>query len=434
MSAPADPRLQRLLGGPGMAAVRQRLRRHYERSGAGDPAPRVRLANLEPDQHRALCQLTGRSARPARSLTLDIADLDARLHAADLAPSLRDALERLDGPIVAHAELRRELQLRWNALVDDAEVGPLLRSWLEGAPMALALLKRLGGDPERARKLLASADVVLERLPAAGMPRSQLAAQALGDAHALDRGRPAAAVVLAAWRWCERADSKLAGADREAGEDEEPAGEGRTNPDERTRDVWARAGVLVSELARPALFLNLPMPAGGGHVWTPGVPDYLSLRQLLREPPVWTVAGRRIHVCENPDIVAVAADRLCVDCAPLVCTDGMPAAAQRTLLGQLVAAGAHLHYHGDFDWPGIGIGNFVMRTWKARPWRFGAPDYRAAVEHAPQRPRDLGAARVDALWDPVLAAAMDEHGLVIAEEAVVADLLDDLGQAAGHPG
>jgi uncharacterized protein (TIGR02679 family) len=56
----------------------------------------------------------------------------------------------------------------------------------------------------------------------------------------------------------------------------------------------------------------------------------------------------------------------------MVCTDGMPAAAQRTLLAQLAAGGATLRYHGDFDWPGINIGNFVMQAFGAMPWRFGA--------------------------------------------------------------
>ena len=74
---------------------------------------------------------------------------------------------------------------------------------------------------------------------------------------------------------------------------------------ERICEVWARAGVSVSELARPALFLNLP-PADGGCNWIPGEPGYLSLRQLLRQPPAWAVAARRIHVCENPGIVAIA--------------------------------------------------------------------------------------------------------------------------------
>jgi uncharacterized protein (TIGR02679 family) len=193
--------------------------------------------------------------------------------------------------------------------------------------------------------------------------------------------------------------------------------------------------VLVSELARPALFLNLPTAAGARDSWTSGEPAYLSLRQLLRRPPAWRVAGRRIHVCENPDIVAIAADRLGAACAPLVCTDGMPAAAQRALLGQLAAAGAQLHYHGDFDWPGLGIGNFVLRSWRASAWRFSAIDYVAAIAGSATRPNDLDAGMIAASWDRQLGPAMQEHGLAVAEEAVVESLLEDLGADAscGRP-
>lgn len=429
MSAAADPRLQRLLGSPELAAVRQRLRRRFEQAEPDVPPESVRLDKLDPDAHRALCQLSGRPSRLSRSMILDVADLDARLRAAGLADSLRDALERLEGPIVPHSRLRREREARWRVVADAA--GPMLRAWLASSPAALGLLKRLSRDPERSADLLAAADAVLARLPAAGMPRSQLAAETLGDAHALDAGRPVATLVLAAWRQHEHLAGDEALAEADHAQLDDPPANGQEAAAERLREVWARAGVSVSELARPVLFLNLPMPAGGRHAWIAGEPDYLSLRQLLRQPPVWQVSGCRIHVCENPDIVAIAADRLGASCAPLVCTDGMPAAAQRILLDQLAAAGARLCYHGDYDWPGIGIGNFVMRTWRASPWRFGAFEYRAAVGQAPSRSRDLGAARIEALWDAELTAAMDEHGLVIAEEAVAGQLLDDLRQDAG---
>ncbi|MDR1934297.1 MAG: TIGR02679 family protein [Candidatus Accumulibacter sp.] len=413
-----DPRLVRLLGGPELASVRERLRRHFERADADETAARVRLTDLDPAAHHALCQLTGRPSRPTRSMTLDVAEIDERLHAAGLAGSLRDALEQLDGPIVSRAKLRQALQSRWLAQAADAEVGALLRAWLNDAPGALGLLKRLGRDPDHALPLLTAADAVLGRLPARGLPRSQLAAETLGDAHALDAGQPAAALVLAAWRWRERAAADEA----ERSGDPAEADEGKARHDERLREVWARAGVLVSELARPVLFLNLPTQG------VPGEPGYLSLRQLLRQPRRWPVAGRPVYICENPDIVAIAADRLGTDCAPLVCTDGMPAAAQRILLDQLAAAGARLHYHGDYDWPGIGIGNHVMRTWRATPWRFSRAGYLAALATAPPRPRDLAAFGTEALWDAGLRAAMDAHGLAVAEEAVVGSLLDDLRQ------
>ncbi|MBX9819785.1 MAG: DUF2399 domain-containing protein [Afipia birgiae] len=45
----------------------------------------------------------------------------------------------------------------------------------------------------------------------------------------------------------------------------------------------------------------------------------------MHSPPSWDGADRKVHVCENPNLVAIAADRWAPDCAPLVCTDGMPA-------------------------------------------------------------------------------------------------------------
>jgi len=409
MTDTPDARLQRLLGAPELADVRRRLRRHFERMAPGENLPRLLLGGLEPAAHAALCQLTGRPSRSARSMTLDISELDARLRAGGLAESLRDALERLEGPIVPRTSLRRALQVRWSALVAAEEGDARLLAWLR-TPAALTLLKRLGRDPDRAARLFYDADRVLRRLPAAGLTRSQLAAETLGDAHSLDAGRPVATLVLAAWRHGEI--GTLAN---------------MADGHERARDAWARAGVLVNELARPALCLNLPAAAGAMAAGIPGEPVWLSLRQLLRNPPTWRLAGCPVFVCENPSIVAIAADSLGAACAPLVCTEGMPAAAQRALLDQLAAAGAQLHYHGDFDWPGIGIGNLVLRRWNAVPWRFGAADYLLGVDRcATARRPDLGAVTVEASWDPELGQVMRERGLAIAEEAVVQALLGDL--------
>jgi uncharacterized protein (TIGR02679 family) len=147
---------------------------------------------------------------------------------------------------------------------------------------------------------------------------------------------------------------------------------------------------------------------------------------LLRAPPSWDVSGRDVYVCENPNLVAIAADRLGRACAPLVCTEGMPAAAQRTLLSQLALAGARLRYHGDFDWPGVRIANHVMREHRAQPWRFGAADYLAAIQIAPRRGQRLGAKAIAASWDDALMPAMRHHRIPIAEEMLAASLLEDL--------
>jgi uncharacterized protein (TIGR02679 family) len=147
---------------------------------------------------------------------------------------------------------------------------------------------------------------------------------------------------------------------------------------------------------------------------------------LLRSPPCWTVNGRNVFVCENANLLAIAADELGLHCAPLICTDGMPAAAQRTLLNQLSRAGACLQYHGDFDWPGLRIGNHVMREYSARPWRFGAAEYTAAIASAARPGRQLEGPEVVASWDDALALAMHRHQLSIAEESLAESLLQDL--------
>lgn len=398
---PADPRLLRLLGGETLASLRARLRQRLERGVTGT----FRLGGVNDTERHALASLLGRRTHASDSMTLDIGELDAALRHAGVAASLREALERLDGVIVDHKAERIALQAQWQTL-RDRSADERLAAWI-GQTRGLSLLKRLGRDPSAAGKILDAAQAVLDKLPAAGTPRSRLAAEVLGDAHALDSGRPVASVVLAVLRW----------ANAEAADDEIPANE------DSARDVWAAAGVLVNELSRPALFLNLPAAVG---FHTPGEPGYLSLRALLRSPPRWDVAGRDIYVCENPNLVAIVADTLGARAAPLACTDGMPGAAQRTLLLQLARAGAHLHYHGDFDWAGLAIGNWVMRASGAHPWRFGVADYLAALGVVPVSGRALGPESVDADWDADLASAMRAHDRAVDEEAIAAILIRDL--------
>ena len=128
--------------------------------------------------------------------------------------------------------------------------------------------------------------------------------------------------------------------------------------------------------------------------------------------------------CENSNITSIAADRLGARSAALICTDGMPSASQQVLLRQLSGQGARLHYHGDFDWPGLQIANIVMRTFAARPWRMRAADY------TPRRGRTLTGEPVVASWDAKLTPRMAAVGYVLEEEAVVDGLLEDLQQGA----
>lgn len=433
-----DPRLARLLGGDALAALRRRLRRHYERGGTADA--QLQLADLQPAERDALAQLSGRPVRNARSLRLDLAALDTALQRAGIAASLHDALVQLDGPITDRTAERATAQAAWERLQAQPPVASrLLQDWL-AAPAALGLLRRLSRqDSAGAATLLNQADAVLQQLPAAGQPRAQLAARILGDAHALDEGRPVATLVLAAWRQTQappdgpqapehrEADAEEALPDPDTPEDHDSA----APAPERRRDLWASAGVLVNELARPVLLLNLPTPPDGAlPLWRPGEPAYLSLRWLLREQPAWPVAGRSVYVCENPNLLAIAADRLGPRCAPLVCSDGMPAAAQRTLLQQLARCGAQLRCHADFDWAGLRIASQLLSHPGATPWRMGAADYLSALSDACT---DLAGPRlklngpvVQAPWDAQLTPAMQHHAVALAEEALADSLMADL--------
>lgn len=423
MSSSPDARLQRLLGGDHFASLRKRLRQRFERAPLDAAVDFIRIGKLSAEERAALASLVGRPPRFSSSLQVDVRLVDAALQRSGIATSLRDALEQLDGPIAHLAATRLRLQALWSDAIDGCSHSGLME--LLQTPAGIRLIKRLARQhPPAAAELCRRAEAVLQRLPAKGITRSQLAADVLGDAHALDNGQATATLVLAVWRQtAPLASDKDDDAPMEPAEDRNPE---RSDGAERARDIWARAGVLVNELARPALFLNLPTKETKSHAWSSGEPVYASLRSLLRSPPAWDVADRKVYVCENPNLLAIAADHWGQDCAPLVCTDGMPAAAQRCLLSQLAKARARLFYHGDFDWPGLHIGNHVIREHGAQPWRFGAADYDTAVRAAPTLGQPLVGRTVDALWDDALAKVMRQRRVAIAEEAMAASLLPDL--------
>jgi uncharacterized protein (TIGR02679 family) len=404
-------RLQRLLGGPELADLRRRLRARFEKGVERDE---FTLIGLTAPERRALTGLLGRPAGGhAGSMRVRTSEIDAVLLRAGVASTLREALEALDGAIHDLKAARVAREEAWSALLAKVE-HPRLRALVDD-PTGGSLLKRLAGsDPQRATQLLESVSRVIGRLPERGLPLAHVAAAALGDAHALDSGRPVATLVLRAFGL------------------EQSAVEG-----ERARDQWARLGVTVNELAAPVLCLNLPVVGNAvaanlvRAAAASGEPLHLTLRMLLRDPPAWDVAGQRVYACENPSILSLAADRLGPECAPLICTSGMPAAAQQTLIRQLVAHGASVAYHGDFDWGGVRIGNFLMRELHASAWRFSSSDYEAACEGS----TGILAAgeRMEAVWDVQLSAAMSAQRKAVHEEALGEVLLSDLARRAPRP-
>jgi uncharacterized protein (TIGR02679 family) len=276
------------------------------------------------------------------------------------------------------------------------------------------VVRRLAPEPEHGRLLLGQVAAVLARLPCRSVPIGRLAAECCGDAHALDDGRPVGTLVLSAVR-------ALAGLSF--------AAEGTADA---RRATWATAGVHLDDLSSLVLCLGLPgdtrtaLGRSLAACGEAGQPMALTLRQLrCHDEPL--PAGP-VRICENPVVVAAAADELGSRCRPLVCVGGQPSAAGWRLLDLLASGGADFVYHGDFDWGGVRIANAVRHRVDWRPWRYDCLAYEAAVSAArpPAPPGGLAGEPVATPWDPELAAAMRRHNIRIEEELTLDALLQDL--------
>jgi len=325
----------------------------------------MRLERVSGDERRAVERLLGRPPGRGEGVTVDLAEL-ARSGAV---PDLTSALAVIHGPI---ADKRAE-RAAWEAVWDRAAAPARergLEPWLAEL-RASGVLRRLATDADEAEALLSRFWLLVDHLPGGGRPLSALAAAVAGDAHALDPGRPLAALARRYLR-------------KRAGEEAE----------DDPHTLWALAGVRVGGgVTSRVLVLNMPVWGSAptdrllATAAETGAPLWLTLRDLVDAPPRWDRArAPRLHVCENPAVLAAAADRLGACSAPLVCTDGNPGAAVITLLRGLRAAGCALFHQGDFDWGGLAIGQRVIGALGARPWRFDAAAYRDAAARHPGRP------------------------------------------------
>lgn len=84
-----------------------------------------------------------------------------------------------------------------------------------------------------------------------------------------------------------------------------------------------------------------------------------------------------MYVCENPRVREAAIDA--GSRRALVCSQGEPAVVVAALLRSLADSGSELHYHGDFDWPGITIANLMVGNYRCQPWQYGSDHYLAAL-------------------------------------------------------
>ncbi|MFC0602838.1 TIGR02679 family protein [Streptomyces palmae] len=411
--AAADlPRLRRLLGVPELEWLVERVR---GRLVAGRPLTGVvSLATPTSDQRSAVERLLARPPGGGRSLTVRLEAVDAVLRRSGISPEgLAAAVTALIGPITPLAQVRAEEEAAWDrayapldALVRDR---PELAAWAARVRTG-GLARRLARTPESAHTLLTGVHAALRALPAdSAVSLAAFAARTLGSAHALDDGTPHATLTLSGVR-------ALTGFADGSGA-------------EWRRNAWASAGLLKDELSSTVLTLNLQGTPALDWMAHEGEPSVLTLRQLIRRPPSTT--SPVVRICENPAVLAAAADTLGPACPPLICLQGQPSAAAFALLRHLHGNGSTFRYHGDFDWGGLRIAGALLRRVPWRPWRYTAADYRAALAGSGSKlaPTPLTGAPTRTPWDPHLATALAEAGVRVEEERELDLLLSDLRSA-----
>lgn len=388
-------------------AAKDRLeRRGFDRRG------RLRIPWLPRSGRLALASMLERTP----TATVDLEILEDRLNGLGVGTDLAAALSALGHPPSREPEQRRSERASATAAKQAARdlVGhwpePWATEWVDqtirsGALRGMTVDQAVGfmGDIRRVLDVLADRQGSL----AATVSRTDLAAELLGQSHALDR------------------DTRL-------GNTLERALALRADPQDN-REPWTQAGVHLDLVSAPVLTWNLPaIPSSGGaggidrlivESHRLSVPLQLN-RYTLERHPVTVEEGSEILVVENPRVVEAAAQRNSTKA--VIATNGNPSTAVRTLANQLLECGATLRYHGDFDAAGLGI-CARMHSLGMMPWRMDATDYLAAIEAAESSgvalPTDTTGPPVTP-WDPVLKSVFAERRLVVHEERLLEQLLD----------
>ncbi len=384
----------------------ERVAARLERGGL-QVGGRVTVPTSEPVMQRAVGELLARRVT-TDACRVDLVDLDARLRLRAGGRGVVEAAQLVLGRTLVdrpgeHARRGVARNEPFAVARRRLTASPLagagwIEPWLD-AVRRDGLLARYT-DPSGA---VLGAVAVLEHLVGAPLARTDLAARALHDAHALDDGRPVTRLVL-------RAIGVMHGLAVPA----DAAG---------LLALWDLAGVQGDSVSSTCLTLGLGWQGDAPRVvsWRAaageGDPVHLSAWDLSRHELRLAPRGG-VLVCENPRVLEAHAERF-GGARAVVCTAGRPNLVVQNVLRACAASGASLRYHGDFDWAGIAIAHQVMDLVGAVPWRMDAAHYRAAEAFLPLHGRPVAPR-----WDAELGVAMVDRGLAVHEESVLDGLLD----------
>ena len=360
-----------------MQPVWEAVRNRLDRYGPGHRS-HIKLGRLPTEASLVL-----RSLMDSSGTRVDLDALEASLVALGVADDLDASLTVLGHPPSQPAAERRAARVR------AAEVRKTLersvRGWPEPwAPRWAADVSSSGAfaklQPAEVASLTADVRRLLDVLDggAASLPltrdrndrhsRIDIAARLFGSSHALDSQ-------TLRERLCRRALALRAG--RVAVSADESA--------LSEHEIWEASGVHLDRVSSPILTWGLDFHGDTAVAelarlsTRAGVPFPITTAALER----WPLAGNRhrgpILVVENPRVVEAAADAN-VGFA-VVTTNGNPRRNVTTLVGDLVAAGNDVYYHGDFDSAGLAICARMIDL-GCRPFAMADEDYRAACDRA----------------------------------------------------
>jgi uncharacterized protein (TIGR02679 family) len=342
-----DERLLEWARLPGPQKVLAAARRRIQAGRGLDGSP-LRV-DLTPSEREEVGRLLGiswvRSGRAvgARALTRAISDFDLDVTGllAATGEQVRDIRAERETARQKAVEERESAALALTSAGVPAEAAA---AWLNHRGLPAAGSSRLLGLAERCAS-------VWRLMPGPNGERTLLtvlAASALGDPHALDRGSPIAAGVL-----------RLLGHEM---------------PDSADvwRVTWEEHGIDCDPVSSRVLVLNLKLVGNAACV---------RLSQAAGPEPLWltlrSLSGTfrtdepDVYVCENPSVLIAAADVIDESSRPLVCTNGRPSAATLRLLTRLSAGGTTLHVRADDDVSGQQIVTSLRASIpNARLWHY----------------------------------------------------------------
>jgi uncharacterized protein (TIGR02679 family) len=417
-----------LLRNPKLARLLDEVHASLVRNGE----PKGRVVVHSRDEADALQDLIGgKWIEPGR--TIAVRDIDQRLREQSLFHcSLAEAIELHRGAPIARPREDRERRIasrdravrRCFQLLSELKISKeaftRVATWMHAAEPELRADATRWGEAALLDGIRGVA-LAFHRLPAAGAPPiylAELANEVTGDAHGLDAGQPAHALLIRA----------LAFTFPETAAREE-----------RGSAAWKLNLLSAAGIARDPISVRVDTFGLDG--------DTPYLRELRREgidrPFTLNTLGeiggdvrawRNVaFVVENPTVLAALIKHVrqwIPDRHPtLICTNGNLNLADKALLDALVQRGAHLFYGGDFDARGLEIAAQVLARYPgaASPWRMSVEDYRDALR-TEGRTLSPGAVGRAARTFPALAAYIVARGQAAHQEGLIPDLSRDLSR------